>query len=1170
MPQTPNFLNELLSFAEPLTQLLDSEESCTLFFRQFGYDVASADIASLFNTLTNITPSLTDTFGDIFDGDISQMDVVIVARELFSAIQRLVDNDDVRVIVTDSTDFMLEVFDYLVARYLSSRIPVASGLLKALGVIETKEIESSRPGSSPASADVRQYAFTQITLRWDRLGTFVKETGEWAYDVYGWAGKPSSGDEKYFDYEKAINNLVGLVESTKTVLAYEQDLTPAELSVFLKNTDPTVVTPQAVLPLFQDEFDSDGVDGEPIFANEVGIKVIPSGDLNIPERLGLAVSPYAKGHASAEKDITENLSFSASFTGSATGGAYLNLSPEGIDMLTGGTVNASFEYGLKYAKQDNEPIIFVGDADSTRIQANAIVASVGGHLTGDFYIAGGVEGLSATVDLSSDGFLGAIISEPIDITLGSVLMGWRNGRGVYFDGGTRLSVTVPLDLDLGPVSIYEVSLALDWESDVDVTLAITADATLGPLYAYAENMGVVISVEKNQQNTGLLGQYDLDFGFQPPTGYAVALDFSPVGGGGFLSIDEHEYRGALALEFESFGFSAFGILNTQLPNGRDGFSMAASIFGEFSLPLGYGFFLTGVGGVIGINRTCNTDALRDVLYEGRLDNLLFPSNPIANAKTILDDMAEILPAKEGQHLAGPVMKIAWGQPVLVDVKLGLILEVGDEVRLVILGGLGCNLPTKESALVALNLSFMGEIDFAAGTLSFDATLQGSRILTFAVSGDAAIRTGWANRIEHLASFGGFHPEYPIPPGLPNLRRLSINFGTNNPKITLSAYQAVTLNSLQFGARADLYAKGPKVWLVGRLAAEGEIYFDALIYFNPFAFDTRLGGGLRLLVDGDTVCGLGFSIRFTGPNTFKIDGKVWVTVFGIDVDFNVKHTWGARQTLPEATVNAITALRSALLESKGFETVAPSGRSSGVSFRSSDESSSAVDPVGGLRFMQRALPLGVSIQKIGDATVVGPNKLDLKVFSQGREVNVSEIKQDFVRGHFFSLTEDEKLRSAAFEKYKAGFELKADELVTKTGAEITAEYEYEVIEIPVEDERDDVLKITPHFNLDDALITRFMRGHQELHFRSRGSIIGQIKPEDIIVVEETSFVRQKQFSELATQSVGRVDNSLIDRTLRQADFSHTNLSQAFWVSDDAIQLEANPVVADYIAAAQLRN
>jgi hypothetical protein len=396
---------------------------------------------------------------------------------------------------------------------------------------------------------------------------------------------------------------------------------------------------------------------------------------------------------------------------------------------------------------------------------------------------------------------------------------------------------------------------------------VTADARIGPLYALVEGLGVTVTLIPN--DNGTLGRYDIGFGLELPTGYAVALEAAPVEGGGYLSVRDNEYRGALALRFETFGFAAFAILNTKLPGGRPGFSFVASIFGDFVLPLGYGFFLTGLGGLIGINRTVNTAGLRQVLYGGELDSILFPADPIANAETILDNTALIFPAQEGQYVFGPVARIEFSRPPLIEGKLGIVLEVGRHTRLIILGAIGTRLPTRDSALVCLEASFFGEIDFAAGTISFDATLENSYVLAWAVSGDMAVRTGWARRIDHVVSIGGLHPRYPKPANLPDLRRMSINFGSNNPRVSLWGYEAVTLNSLQFGAGADLYAKGPKIRFVGRLAAEGHVSFDALIYFNPFAFDAALAGSLSLLVDGDVVMSLGFDLRLTGPNNYVI-------------------------------------------------------------------------------------------------------------------------------------------------------------------------------------------------------------------------------------------------------------------------------------------------------------
>ena len=140
------------------------------------------------------------------------------------------------------------------------------------------------------------------------------------------------------------------------------------------------------------------------------------------------------------------------------------------------------------------------------------------------------------------------------------------------------------------------------------------------------------------------------------------------------------------------------------------------------------------------------------------------------------------------------------------------------------------------------------------------------MLSWPVSGDVAIRSGWADGIDHVAAFGGLHPQYPRPSNLPDLRPLSINFGTNNPRITLTAYAAMTLNSLQFGAHDDCNASGPKSgsW-AGWRRKDTSLDADLL---HPFAFDVA-GGGLSLRWTANVVLGLGFNLRLTGPNTFHI-------------------------------------------------------------------------------------------------------------------------------------------------------------------------------------------------------------------------------------------------------------------------------------------------------------
>ena len=718
---------------------------------------------------------------------------------------------------------------------------------------------------------------------------------------------------------------------------------------------------------------------------------------------------------------------------------------------------------------------------------------------------------------------------------------------------------MPLDLRLGPITVHEVGLGLNFAEPVTLSLRTTVDLTIGPLFALAEGMGIAASLVP--ATDGVFGDRDIAFGFAAPSGYAVALNAAPIAGGGLLSVGDNEYRGALALKFTTFGISAFAILNTRLPDGRSGFSFAGTIFGEINVPLGFGFVLTGLGGVIGINRTVNTDALRSVLYEGRLDSLLFPLDPIQNARTILADMAAILPVRAGQHLFGPVVRLAWGTPTLIEVKLGLVLEVGDHVRILVLGGLGMNLPTRETALVALNITFFGQIDFGAGTIGFDATLTVSRVLTWPVSGDAAVRTGWAPRLEHIMSVGGLHPLFPRPANLPDLRRISINFGTNNPKITIAGYAALTTNSAQFGARADLYAKGPKIWLVGQLAAEGWIYLDALVYFDPFAFDVQVGGGINLLRNGSVVAGLGFALRLRGPNTFQINGKVWITVCGIDVDFRIDHSWGAKRSLPTPTVNPVAVLRQALEKVAGFEPIAPRGRTSGVGFARGDGVEASVDPLGGVRLVQRALPLGVRIEKIGEAQLgVSANLLDLRAFASGQPVSVARADLDFARGHFFRLSDAEKLRATAFERHKAGFEIAAEALIGPVGQAIVETYSYEIIEIPVEQE-DAIALHGPGLQTSDFL-TRFARANLERVARPATGIRYEFPRPDRVALRNPVYVNETaaNLARAALRTGAPIPiGGMVQPSLTEA-LHQTRAAAAVF--------EANPVVQHYVLGAAL--
>ena len=155
--------------------------------------------------------------------------------------------------------------------------------------------------------------------------------------------------------------------------------------------------------------------------------------------------------------------------------------------------------------------------------------SVGGNVSNtdaDFFVSAGIRALHVVVDASSDGFLGALLGGPIEVTAGDLLIGWRSGRGIYFEGGTSITVTIPIDKQIGPFHLYDIGIGLDWKDGFTGIGTVTADARLGPLYAYVEGLGLTATLVPNDD--GALGRFDIVFGLKLPTAYAVALDAAPI------------------------------------------------------------------------------------------------------------------------------------------------------------------------------------------------------------------------------------------------------------------------------------------------------------------------------------------------------------------------------------------------------------------------------------------------------------------------------------------------------------------------------------------------------------------------------------------------------------------------------------------------------------------
>lgn len=553
-------------------------------------------------------------------------------------------------------------------------------------------------------------------------------------------------------------------------------------------------------------------------------------------------------------------------------------------------------------------------------------------------------------------------------------------------------------------------------------MLLTADLNvdLSAIQVTAQNVGLKAQLAFPGHNDGNIGPIDFNLGFKPPTGVGLSIDAPPVKGGGFLNYDESTstYTGGLELQFSKISFTAIGIISTKLPGGESGYSLLVIVSVEFTpLQIGMGFTINGIGGLLGLHRTSNPDALRSGIRYNTLDHILFPQNIVENANTIISNLGQVFPARKDQFMLGPMAKIGWGTPTLLTIDVGIVIEMPDPVRLLILGILRAQLPSAENAILRLQVNFLGIIDFKENYLSFDASLYDSKILTFGLYGDMALRLNWGNRPNFLLSVGGFHPSYTPPPlNLPSMKRLTIVLADqSNLKIAVESYFAVTSNSAQFGAHVYAMARA------GKFRAEGELWFNVLFQFSPFYFAADMGVKFAIKVGSKTLLGVYVALMLEGPDPWRAQGQATFKILFVKVKIRFNATFGSQRVEAIEAVQIDDKIKEALMLPDNWETLLPDQNNQMVAWRKEQEDENqSVDPSGTIKINQRILPLNTVMEKFGSAAISDFNRYRIRN-PRINSMNVAsqDVQDYFARSEFTYMSDEEKLSRDGYELFDSG-------------------------------------------------------------------------------------------------------------------------------------------------------
>lgn len=518
------------------------------------------------------------------------------------------------------------------------------------------------------------------------------------------------------------------------------------------------------------------------------------------------------------------------------------------------------------------------------------------------------------------------------------------------------------------------------------------------------------------------------FGLIAPHGIGLELILPLVTGGGFLDYTggpSDRYGGLLHLKIAPLEVVAFGLHELIGPPGQENrkTSVVMVIGVRFSpgVQLGFGLALRGVGGLIGINRRANTDALRERLTSGAAGNLLFPENPVHNAPAILGDLNAVFPAADGMFVVGPTLQIEWlrlADGAFARLDIGVFLELPGPSKLVILGSLRAAIP-KAEGMLRIRLDVMGVFDFQKKLIWFDATLINSEALTvFTLTGDAALRSSYGDDPYVALSIGGFHPHFkPEPAVFPELTRIALTLKKAKEDlegfvVRAEAYFAITTNSIQFGGAVEIGLFWEFVSVLGF------VRLDVLFQFSPFYFEVSIAAGFRLRFGSVTLLGLRVSGTLSGPGPVTLAGTFTIEILFFEISFSANITLGktAAQPAPEPIASVAQALKGELSEPKNLSSTG--GGDNDVSVQPRSAPRALVSPLGGLAWMQKRAPLNLLIERFESRPLAAAQTLavEASIASHG------DVHDWFSPASFATLSESEGLNRPSFERLDAGISL----------------------------------------------------------------------------------------------------------------------------------------------------
>jgi len=915
-----------------------------------------------------------------------------------------------------------DLLDYCVVEYLLHNRFKLGRVLKLVGVVQLIDT----PASGLRGEYFRRY------VNWSEVGTLLTDPLNGFRDAYSWrTATPELSD--------AAADVAAVLEAFGLYLSFFA-LTPDQLA-FANAGSPSPLPGQVGIELDLSEalgVPPEGSAGVQLFLRPATTERGPA----------VAIVPFADLTGADQAASDDDVSLTISGDADLTQGFAITLAPGHDPTADGGflgggapTSPTRLQVALKVPPVPDAPEwIIVGTADASRLSLHTLTVTAGAAL-----LSG--EQLEAFVDLRLDK-LRVVVKPSADDTdsfiadlLGpdgfsaELTSGLRvsSVTGFHLTGSAGLEGRFSVDVQIGPVDVQAISIALKPATrGVDFEVGASVAGVVGPFTVVVDRVGFALNARFPDPPTGNLGPVDLAFGFLGPTGIGVSVDADVLTGGGFIGYDPDtgRYSGLLELQAGEVGITGVGILDTRLPAGAAGYALLVALEATFpEIQIGFGFALTGVGGLLALNRRVDVDALRSRLAAGTAGRILAPQDPVRNAPALLADLDAVFPVAPGVTVVGPTAQLVWAE--LVHLDIGLFIELPGPARIVLLGSAYAEISSDGRTYLSIRVDIVGVVDLRGETAAFDAALVDSHLLGMLdLTGGAAFRLSWGSQPYVVLTLGGFNPSYnPEPLSFPaSLTRIAMVHGKPSDEVYLrfEGYFAITSNTLQLGASVEAAINS------GGWAIHGSIGFDALIQRVPYHFEFDIRASVSVAYSGHTLASLTLTGSLSGPGPVVLRARVCIELLFFDVCFS--HTFELGPTTPPPVPIGPDLLDALVAELTNPARVHAAGSSDPfVRLLPPDASLTAtlVVPTGTVVWQQQRAPLDLLLTRIGGTPLPSPTQVTAT--STASSAGVSDW---FAPGLFLDLSDDEALTQPGYELLGGGLRLSGAGSTDGPGAQTT--------------------------------------------------------------------------------------------------------------------------------------